>query len=70
MTDEYPKMLYRDGTAFEWDGRALDTLIVDDAAGEAAALADGWRVTGNPLDHDGDGKPGGSRKPRKAKADE
>lgn len=66
MADEFPKMLYRDGKAIEWEGRSLDTLIVDDAAGEKAALADGWRVTGDPLDHDGDGNPGGARRKRKA----
>lgn len=39
---EYPKMLFKTGTALEWDGGTFDTLIVADAAECEAAIADGW----------------------------
>ncbi|MDE2442200.1 MAG: hypothetical protein KGP14_14365 [Betaproteobacteria bacterium] len=65
--EEYPKMIYRDGDGFEWEGHSLESLIVADAGEEEAALADGWRVSPNPLDHDGDGKPGGARRGRPKK---
>jgi hypothetical protein len=39
---EYPKMLVREGTAFEWEGRVLDHLTVADADEEAAARDQGW----------------------------
>ncbi len=42
MADEYPKMLYRDGSEIEWEGKSLNTLTVDDAEGEKAARTDGW----------------------------
>ena len=47
--DEYPKMLYRTGTAIEHDGRSLDTLIVDDAEAEKLAAAEGWAALGDPV---------------------
>lgn len=68
---EHPKMLYRDGSAFEWEGRSLECVIVCDHAGEAEARKVGWRdalellgtVKGpDPLDHDSDGSRGGSLK--------
>lgn len=40
---EYPKCLLRDGSAIEWDGKPYDVLIVEDAAAEKAARADGWQ---------------------------
>jgi len=58
----FPKMLYKDGTAFDWDGKGVDILTVSDEAEEQDALADGWRASRDPLDHDGDGRKGGSRK--------
>lgn len=39
---EYPKMLYKPGDAFEWEGMKLGSLIVADAEAEVAAFADGW----------------------------
>lgn len=41
---QHPKVLYRDGTAFEWDGRRFDILAVADEAEEKRAIADGWRT--------------------------
>ncbi len=35
--DEYPKMLYKTGSEFEWEGLSLDTITVADADEEAAA---------------------------------
>lgn len=54
----YPRMIYRKGTALPEYG--VDYLIVADEAEEKAALADGWRLGLDPLDHDGDGQKGGS----------
>lgn len=34
---DYPKMLFKVGTEIEWEGLSLDTIIVEDAEGEAAA---------------------------------
>lgn len=66
---EFPKSLYRKGTAFEWEGTALDGLTVLDAEQETAARAAGWgdavEAIRDPLDHDGNGRKGGARK-RKA----
>lgn len=56
---EYPKMLFK-GEAF---------VIVDDADEEKAQRAQGWHEYGkDPLDHDGDGRKGGSKAKAKAKA--
>ncbi|WDA36405.1 hypothetical protein [Sphingobium sp. YC-XJ3] len=64
MTDEYPRMLFKDGTQYRvWNAHDVDTLIVADAEEEAQAKAEGWRESPappHPLDHDLDGKPGGS----------
>lgn len=61
---EYPKMLFRDAEdepMLVWEGRNLDHCTVADAGEEAEALAEGWRVHGDPLDHDGDGRKGGAQ---------
>lgn len=71
MALEFPLMLYKPGTMLEWDGELFDYVIVNDQEEADVALADGWSVEkpkADPLDHDGDGKKGGSR-PRKPKAE-
>ena len=79
---ELPAMLYKPGGELEWDGEMFDTLVVEDDEALEAALGEGWSVgkpgaeaaadepetEADPLDHDGDGKKGGS-KPRAAKKD-
>ena len=66
---QFPAMLYKPGSMFEWDGEMFDYVIVNDEEEAEIALSDGWSVgKPDPLDHDGDGKKGGSR-PRKPKAD-
>lgn len=59
-------MLFKEGGSREIWGRLLRTRIVADEREEAEATADGWmlRPDQHPLDHDGDGRKGGSR-PRK-----
>lgn len=59
---EYPKALYQDGGDDLIWGNALRTAIVHDADEEEIMRLDGWRVhpIADPLDHDGDGKAGGS----------
>lgn len=57
-------MLYRPGTMLQgWHGHDLDHLIVASAEEEAAARNEGWMrdPIPHPLDHDGDGRKGGSR---------
>jgi hypothetical protein len=39
---DYPKMLYRDGSEIEFEGRGLDTITVADADEEAAAKKEGF----------------------------
>ena len=39
---EYPMLLYRDGVEFVWDGRPVDSFLVNDADEESAALSHGW----------------------------
>jgi hypothetical protein len=39
---DYPLMLYRDGSSFLWDGREVDSLVVNNETEEDAALAEGW----------------------------
>ena len=67
---QFPAMLYKAyGSMLEWDGEMFDYVIVNDEEEAEIALADGWSVgKPDPLDHDGDGKKGGSR-PRKAKSE-
>ena len=67
MGSPFPRMLYRPGTALRvWNTHDVDTLIVNDATEEALALVAGWtNLPGetpqrDPLDHDGDGRRGGS----------
>ena len=47
---DYPKMLYRDGSATEWEGKTFDTLIVDDKDEEKEALGDGWRLAADAFE--------------------
>lgn len=67
---DYPRMLYRPGDAVRvWNAHDVDTLIVADEAEHLDALTQGWTERPgprHPLDHDGDGRPGGSlpRRPR------
>lgn len=67
---EYPKALYRDGTQMRvWDAHDVDYRTVRDEDEEVEALSNGWRLTPHkthPLDHDGDGRLGGSR-PRRGR---
>ena len=59
---EYPKCMYADGgDALIW-GKPVRTAIVTDKDEEEALRLKGWRLhpIKNPLDHDGDGKSGGS----------
>lgn len=57
---KYPRMMYRKGGEIEWEGKTFDTLVAADEDEEKAAAKEGWRVSPDPLDHDGDGQPGGS----------
>lgn len=41
---EFPAMLYRYGSMFDWDGEQFDYLIVGSQEEADAALADGWSV--------------------------
>jgi len=59
---EYPKALYRDGgDALIW-GKPVRTTIATTREEEKALAAQGWRLhpLRHPLDHDGDGRLGGS----------
>lgn len=59
---EYPKALYADGgDALIW-GEPIRTAIAIDEQEEKALRSQGWRLhpIKNALDHDGDGKLGGS----------
>jgi hypothetical protein len=42
--NDFPRMLYRAPGALAIHGGNFDVLVVDDADGMAAALADGWSV--------------------------
>lgn len=62
MGGEYPKAMYQDGgDELIWD-QPVRTVIVADENEEKALRLKGWRLhpIANPLDHDGDGKAGGS----------
>lgn len=70
---EYPAALYkRDGTMLEWDGAMFDIIVINDPEEYEIALADGWLHPNDaskkpdPLDHDNDGKKGGSKPKAKA----
>jgi hypothetical protein len=41
---DFPLMLYKPGSMFEWDGETFDYLIVEDGDEAKAAKADGWSV--------------------------
>lgn len=45
MNNDFPKMLYKHGGPHEIHGGKFDTLIVNDADEQDAALADGWHPT-------------------------
>lgn len=47
---DFPKMLYREGSAIRWEGHDLDTLTVLDAGDMAAARGDGWLTAAEVLD--------------------
>ena len=66
---EYPRAMYRDGGQMNIWGHDVDYRTVRGEDQENEALAQGWRLTPNkphPLDHDGDGTPGGP-KPRRGR---
>ena len=63
----YPRMLYRPGTAMRWNGHSVDHCIVANEAEEKAALSEGWNLSPDALDHDGDGRKGGSPRKRRKK---
>ncbi|MEW9855925.1 hypothetical protein [Novosphingobium sp. M1R2S20] len=67
MYGAYPKALYQDGGDDLIWGRPVRTIIVHDEAEETDRRREGWRVhpIADPLDHDGDGKAGGSRPKRR-----
>ena len=78
---DYPRLLYRPGSTMRvWNAHNVDLLTVHDRIEEDAAAADGWhrRPDQHPLDHDGDGRLGGSLpdapkrrgRPRKVKGDD
>jgi len=66
-------MLFRPGSTLRvWNAHDVDYRIVSDEAGEIAAKREGWSngpAPTDPLDHDRDGKKGGSlpRAVRKAR---
>lgn len=64
MTERYPIMLYRAGSQYRvWNEHDVDTLTVADPDEEEAAKREGWGESpapASPLDHDRDGRPGGS----------
>lgn len=64
---EYPKALYQDGGVDLIWGEPIRTVVVHDADEEEIMRLDGWRAhpIADPLDHDGDGKKGGSLPRRK-----
>ncbi len=66
---EYPKALYADGgDELVW-GEPIRTIIAHDEDEELILREDGWRLHPfkNPLDHDENGKAGGSMPARKRK---
>jgi len=59
---DYPKALYADGGDELIWGQPVRTAIAQDEDEEKALRSKGWRLhpIKHPLDHDGDGRPGGS----------
>jgi hypothetical protein len=53
---EFPAMMYRAGTAFQWEEVRVDTLIVAKEAEYEAALAEGWSI-GKPSADAADAEP-------------
>lgn len=49
----YPRMLYREGDKIQWQGKSLDTCIVEDEDAEKEALGDGWCHAEDILSDDG-----------------
>lgn len=61
---EFPRMMYRPGSMLRnWHGHDVDWQIVDNEREEAEAFSQGWNLSPDALDHDGDGRKGGC--PRK-----
>lgn len=60
----YPRMLYRPGNTLSWEGFNVDYCVVGDEREEADALAQGWNLSPDALDHDGDGEKGGAPRRR------
>lgn len=58
---EFPAMLYKTGTMFEWDGGLFDYVIVADADEAEIALADGW-VPHKPAEDEAPARRGRPRK--------
>lgn len=46
---DYPMMLYRAGSAFSWDGKDTDSLIVADGDAHDEAAKDGWQTAADYL---------------------
>jgi hypothetical protein len=70
---EYPKAAYKDGGADLIWGNPVQTRTLHSAEDETEALASGWRlhpIATDPLDHDGDGRKGGSLPQRQRKPKE
>lgn len=42
MALEFPALLYKPGTMFEWDGETFDYVVVNDEEEAEIASADGW----------------------------
>lgn len=75
--DEYPKAMYRSGGDQLIWGRPVQTIAVHSAEEQGEFVADGWRLhpaEPSPLDHDGDGRSGGSlprrNRPLKLRSDD
>jgi len=72
MSDEFPKHLYKHPGPYGLAQKSYAVLGVADAEEEKAGLAKGWSLTmedawaAGPLDHDKDGKKGGSKSPAPA----
>lgn len=66
---EYPKAMYLDGGEELVWGKPVRTAVAASADEESRLRAEGWRVhpIKHPLDHDGDGKPGGSLPKRRGR---
>lgn len=65
MTAAYPKQLFRKPGPYGLGDRSYAVAGAADEAEEAALVERGWTADFDALwlDHDGDGKPGGSKAP-------